>query len=88
MDSLLAANTFSLTPPILSTFPFKDISPVIAILESIYLFKAKDINEDTNVIPAEGPSLGTAPSGAWIWTLLFSKNSFYYKEMFSKFDKN
>ena len=34
-----------------------------------------DTSEVTIVIPAEGPSLGMAPSGTWIWIWLFSKRA-------------
>lgn len=61
--SLFAAINFSLSPPIFITFPFKEISPVIAKLLDKGFFKASDINELVKAIPADGPSFGVAPSG-------------------------
>lgn len=75
--SLLAANVFSFTPPIFITFPLKEISPVIAKLFFIGLFIAKEIKDEVIATPAEGPSLGIAPSGAWIWISFYSRYSFY-----------
>ncbi len=60
---LLAAISFSFSPPIFRTFPFKDSSPVMAIESVIGLFLAIESKEVTRVMPAEGPSLGVAPSG-------------------------
>ena len=58
-----AAITFSLTPPISNTLPLNVISPVIPV----FLLTAIPVNADTNAVeiavPADGPSLGTAPSG-------------------------
>ncbi|KAH3678422.1 hypothetical protein WICMUC_001439 [Wickerhamomyces mucosus] len=54
--------SFSFKPPILKTLPVNVISPVMAI-EGNGTFKANEINAVVNVIPAEGPSLGVAPSG-------------------------
>ena len=56
MFSRLAANTFSLTPPIFNTLPLSEISPVIAIFYFIGLFNARETSDDTIVIPALGPS--------------------------------
>lgn len=63
MFSLFAAKIFSLTPPILSTFPVKEISPVIPTKKSVYIFNAKEIKDVVIAIPAEGPSFGLAPAG-------------------------
>jgi len=63
-----------LTPPILRTFPVKEISPVIPTKKSVYKFKAKEIKEVVMAIPAEGPSLGLAPAGKWMWISFYSKN--------------
>jgi len=61
-----AANSFSLIPPTGSTLPRNVISPLIARLARTF----REVNADTSavsiVIPAEGPSLGVAPSGTWI----------------------
>ena len=46
------------------TFPPKDNSPVIATCYFIGFLKTKESKADAIVTPAEGPSLGTAPSGA------------------------
>ena len=55
--------SFSLRPPIGRTLPLKVISPVIAIL----FFTGTPVKAETidvnMAIPAEGPSLGVAPSG-------------------------
>ena len=50
------------------TFPVRDTSPVIATFCLMGLFNARDMRADTIVIPALGPSFGTAPSGIWRWT--------------------
>lgn len=72
--SLLEANIFSLIPPIFNTLPLKDISPVIPTFYLIGVYKANDTSAEVMAIPADGPSLGTAPSGACICTSFFSKN--------------
>ena len=54
---------FSLTPPIGSTLPCRVISPVIAMLLSTGFLVKAEYTEVVIVIPADGPSLGTAPSG-------------------------
>ena len=58
---VLTAIVFSLIPPTGSTFPVSEISPVMAMFCRMGLFKARDINADTMVQPALGPSLGVAP---------------------------
>lgn len=63
MPSLLAASIFSLTPPIFNTFPVNDISPVIATSTSILLLILKENRQEAIATPADGPSLGVAPSG-------------------------
>ena len=66
----LAARIFSLMPPTGSTRPRRVISPVIAMpLFRAWPRRAETI-ELTIVMPAEGPSLGTAPSGTWTWMSL------------------
>jgi hypothetical protein len=59
----LAANNFSLTPPILRTYPVRDISPVIANSLSVYKFSAKLTRLDVIDIPADGPSFLLDPAG-------------------------
>ena len=58
-----AANNFSFKPPIGSTRPRNVISPVMAISERTLRFVKIDTIANVIVIPAEGPSLGVAPSG-------------------------
>ncbi len=58
-----AASTFSLIPPTGSTWPRNVISPVIAISFLTGISVTAEINATANVIPALGPSFGTAPSG-------------------------
>ena len=60
---LCAAKHFSLTPPIGNTLPVNVTSPVIATLPFTFLLDNADTNAVTIVTPADGPSLGTAPSG-------------------------
>ena len=60
---LIAANNFSFNPPIGKTLPLRVISPVIAISFLTLISVKADISEVNIVIPALGPSLGTAPSG-------------------------
>src|SRR6056297_2204231 len=66
MPALKAPNAFSLRPPMGSTRPLKEISPVMPTL----LFTLLPVKADTRAvamaIPAEGPSLGMAPAGTWI----------------------
>ena len=50
----------------LSILPLKDNSPVIAKLGFKGLFRIKDKIAEVIVTPADGPSLGIAPSGACI----------------------
>ena len=73
MPPLTAASSFSFKPPIGKTLPLRVISPVIAILFFIGTpVKAETIAVNI-AIPAEGPSLGVAPSGTWTWISFFSK---------------
>ena len=58
-----AATVFSRSPPILNTFPLTVSSPVMAMVGSKDLFKAKESKDEAIVIPAEGPSFWVAPSG-------------------------
>mmetsp|Transcript_29064 Transcript_29064/g.94902 ORF Transcript_29064/g.94902 Transcript_29064/m.94902 type:complete len:299 (-) Transcript_29064:2863-3759(-) len=65
--SRCAAMIFSLTPPIGSTSPESVISPVIAVSERARRPEKSDTIAVQMVMPAEGPSLGTAPCGKWTW---------------------
>ena len=62
-----AAITFCLTPPIGSTRPCSVTSPVMPTV----LLTGRPVSRLTiavvMVTPAEGPSLGTAPAGTWMW---------------------
>ena len=62
-----AASSFSFSPPIGSTLPRSVISPVIARSARTGLFVIAESMAVAIVIPADGPSFGTAPSGMWIW---------------------
>jgi hypothetical protein len=67
--ALRAATVFSLNPPIRSTLPVTVNSPVIANAGSTCLFMARLRRDVAIVIPADGPSFWTAPSGQWRWIL-------------------
>ena len=71
----LAARIFSLIPPTGRTFPRNVISPVIARFAFTLRWVRADANDVTMVIPADGPSLGIAPSGTWMWIFQLSKIS-------------
>ena len=75
MPARLAARIFSLIPPTGSTLPRSVISPVIAIFERTLRCVKSEAIDVTIVTPADGPSLGIAPSGTWIWISYFSNNS-------------
>jgi len=63
-----AAMSFCFTPPIGRTRPFSVTSPVMATSERTARPEASEASAVTIVTPAEGPSLGTAPAGTWMWT--------------------
>ncbi|OQC43624.1 MAG: hypothetical protein BWX61_01160 [Bacteroidetes bacterium ADurb.Bin035] len=63
MPALEAANIFSLIPPTGNTFPLRVISPVIAMSLRTGLLSKTLVIAVSIVTPAEGPSLGIAPSG-------------------------
>ena len=63
IPDLSAANNFSFNPPIGSTLPLNVISPVIATLQFTGIPVRIETIDVTIAIPAEGPSLGVAPSG-------------------------
>ena len=48
------------------TLPCRVISPVMAYLVSISRPVSVEQSDRASVIPAEGPSFGTAPAGTWI----------------------
>src|SRR3989449_4858522 len=58
-----AAVSFSLSPPVGSTRPRSVSSPVIATSWRAGRWHNSDANAVAIVIPADGPSLGTAPAG-------------------------
>ena len=63
MPARLAARIFSLMPPTGSTRPRSVISPVMARWSRTLRWVSAEAIEVTMVMPAEGPSLGVAPSG-------------------------
>ena len=71
----LAARIFSLIPPTGSTLPRRVISPVMARLAFTFRWVKAEAKEVAIVIPADGPSLGIAPSGTWICIFQLSKIS-------------
>ena len=64
-------NNFSFNPPIGKTRPLKVISPVI--LHFVDWNFSNVIIEVTIPIPADGPSLGVAPSGTQYENLFYQK---------------
>ena len=58
-----AARSFSFKPPIASALPRSVTSPVIATSLRTGMPVITDTTEVTIARPAEGPSLGVAPSG-------------------------
>ena len=65
-----AAIVFSFKPPMGSTRPRMEISPVIAMSRRTGAPVSAETIAVQTVIPAEGPSLGIAPSGKWTWMSL------------------
>ena len=63
IPDLCALIDFSFNPPIANTLPLKVTSPVIATSDLTVLLVNTETIAVVNVIPAEGPSFGTAPSG-------------------------
>ena len=63
MPPRCAASTFSLSPPIGSTRPRRVISPVIARSCRTGILVSAETRAVAMVMPADGPSLGMAPSG-------------------------
>ena len=62
-----AASTFSRTPPIGSTWPVRVISPVMPTSAETGRPRTSDAIAVAIVMPAEGPSFGTAPAGTCTW---------------------
>ena len=62
-------------PPTGRTLPRSVISPVIATSLRTGISVTAEKSDIAMVIPAEGPSLGIAPSGTWIWMSNFSWKS-------------
>ena len=62
-----AARTFCLRPPIGSTAPCSVISPVMPTVGLTGWSRSRLTSAVVIVMPADGPSLGTAPAGTWTW---------------------
>ena len=70
MPQRFATMVFSFSPPMGRTRPRKVTSPVIASPALTRRpVRAESMAVET-AMPAEGPSLGTAPSGKWTWMSL------------------
>ena len=67
MPERWAARIFSLRPPIGSTRPRSVISPVIATSRRTGIRSSAETRPVHIVMPADGPSLGMAPSGKCTW---------------------
>ena len=67
-----AASSFSFRPPIGSTRPRRVISPVMARSLRTGTPVSTEVMATAMATPAEGPSLGVAPSGTCTWTSVFS----------------
>lgn len=65
-----AAMVFSFRPPMASTRPRRVTSPVMATLPRTGRPDSADSMAVVMAMPADGPSLGTAPSGKWTWMSL------------------
>ena len=61
---------FSFSPPMGSTRPRSVTSPVMASFARIFRSVRAEQRAVVMAMPAEGPSLGTAPSGKWMWMSL------------------
>ena len=73
MPARCAAMVFSLTPPMGSTRPVSESSPVMARSGRAGVPIARESSEVTIVMPADGPSLGVAPSGTCMWRAASSR---------------
>mmetsp|Transcript_26841 Transcript_26841/g.71984 ORF Transcript_26841/g.71984 Transcript_26841/m.71984 type:complete len:278 (-) Transcript_26841:1239-2072(-) len=67
MPARCAATTFSLMPPTGSTLPRRVTSPVMATSDRTVRPVSRDTSAVVIVTPADGPSLGIAPAGKWMW---------------------
>lgn len=68
MPSREAASSFCFRPPIGSTRPVSDTSPVIATSARTGRPDSSDARAVVIVMPALGPSFGIAPAGTWTCT--------------------
>ena len=66
-----AAMVFSFSPPMGMTLPRRLISPVMAMSRCTGMPVRAEMTAMVMVMPALGPSLGTAPSGKWMWMSRF-----------------
>src|SRR5207302_8047938 len=73
MPTRLAARIFSLSPPICRTRPRSVTSPVMAMSWPTGVLVRAEASAVAMVIPAEGPSLGIAPAGTWMWMSCLAK---------------
>ena len=71
MPFRLAAMVFSFRPPMASTRPRRVTSPVMATSDRTRRPVRAEVTAVVMATPAEGPSLGTAPSGKWMWMSRF-----------------
>ena len=71
MPLRLAAMVFSRRPPMGSTRPRRVTSPVMAMPGRTGAPVRAETMAVVMAMPAEGPSLGTAPSGKWTCISLF-----------------
>ena len=70
-----AARILDFSPPIGRTRPRSVISPVIATSLRTGMPASAETIAVAMVTPADGPSLGVAPAGTWMWSVCFSKTS-------------
>src|SRR3989304_49548 len=70
-----AARILLLSPPMGRTRPRSVISPVWARSLRTGMPVSALTMAVAMVMPAEGPSLGMAPAGTWMWSVFFSKTS-------------
>ena len=66
-----AAMVFSFSPPMGRMRPRSVISPVMARSRLTGMPVSAEMTPMQMVMPALGPSLGTAPSGKWMWMSFF-----------------
>jgi len=71
IPALYAASAFSLSPPMGRTLPLSVISPVMAVSQRTGMPLSTETIAVNMLMPADGPSLGIAPSGIWIWISFF-----------------